>query len=343
MGRLLAAGERASIFNVRFTLRDEAEVKALESAEHVFGWIEAHRTPEERAAVMVAVVFPAILSDMLHCLYEALETSRKAKLNVSYMLLRKPIQESLYVLEAVIVDRAGFAQKLTEDPLKLGSQRAGGYEAHRKNIENVLNVVGNDGRFDAGYLAQLRYDKSVEDSFDGICNKAIHLFTSRGAIATEKMNINFIFSDWESKGTQWAHLYSRLPYLLAYTYEIVEYVCAGIAPTSPEYLDEIRRRIAAHAILWGGTNEDSYRDQRLEAFITKHREWLTRHCVERGFRVPTENDLVRLIAEGALPGETRWALWRRMRLFQIGAEASGSAGISWLSKLQRMFGIRPFI
>jgi quinol monooxygenase YgiN len=202
---------------------------------------------------MVAVVFPAILSDMLHCVYEVLETSRKAKLNVSYMLLRKPIQENLYVLEAVIADRAGFARKLTEDPIQLWSQGAGEREAHTINIATVLKVIGDDGRFDAGYLAQLRYDKSTEDGFDGICNKAIHLFTSHPAIATEKLNINFIFSDWESKETQWAYIYSRLPYLLAYAYQIVEYVCAGISPTAPEYLDEVQRRIAAHAILWGQT------------------------------------------------------------------------------------------
>jgi hypothetical protein len=149
--RLLASGERASIFNVRFTVRDEAELKAIESAEDIFDWLERYRSPEERAAVLVATMFPAVLSDMLHCVYETLETSRKAKLNVSYALLRKPIQESLYLLEAVVADRAGFAKKLTEDPLKLWSQGAGGREAHTKNIATVLETMGDDGRFDAAY------------------------------------------------------------------------------------------------------------------------------------------------------------------------------------------------
>jgi hypothetical protein len=289
------------------------------------------------------MVFPAILSDLLHCVYEALETSRKAKLHVSYMLLRKPIQENLYVLEAVIADRAGFARKLTEDPIQLWSQGAGGRDAHTRNIATVLTAIGDDGRFDAGFLAQLRYDKSTEDGFDGICNKAIHLFTSHQAIATEKMNINFIFSDWESKESQWAYIYSRLPYVLAYAYQIVEYVCAGISPTWPEYLDEIQRRIAAHAILWGQPLDEPYREPRLETFIAKNRQWLDSHCVKAGFHAPNELGLVRMITTGAMPGESRWALWRRMRRFQIAAEGSGSAGLSRLSTIQKILGLRPLI
>jgi hypothetical protein len=171
-------------------------------------------------------------------------------------------------------------------------------------------------------LAQLRYDKSAEDGFDGICNKAIHLFTSHRAIATEKMNINFIFSDWGSKETQWAYIYSRLPHVLTYAYQLVEYICAGISPTAPEYLDEIQRRIAAHTILWGHSLEESYREPRLETFFVKSKEWLDTHCAKAGFRTPNDHDLVRMIATGAMPGESRWALWRRMRRFQIGAEAS---------------------
>lgn len=75
---------------------------------------------------------------MLHYIYETPETSRKAKLNVSYSLLRKPIQESLYVLEAVSVDRGEFSRKLSEDPLKLYSQGAGGRAVRALLINTAL-------------------------------------------------------------------------------------------------------------------------------------------------------------------------------------------------------------
>jgi len=343
MARLLVSGERASIFTVPFTLKNEDEAEALEKADDIFDWIEQYRSPQEKAAVLATHSFPAVLSDMLHFIYEALETSRKAKLIVSYTLLRKPIQESLYVLEAVSMDREEFSQKLSEDPLKLWSQGAGGRDAHVKNIATVLNALGGDGQFNADYLAQLRYDKSADDGFDGICNKALHLFTGHKAIATEKMNINFVFSNWDSKETQWAFLYSRLPYVLAYTCQIVEHICSDIRKTVPEYLDEIQRRTAAFAILWGPTIDDDYHTPHLETFVAKNRLWLDLHCQKLGFRIPTENDLIQMIATGKMPGESRWTRWRRTRQFQIRAEASESADVSKLSKAQLMLGLRPII
>src|SRR5581483_9746508 len=293
LGQLLAAGERAGAFHVKFQLRED-EVEAFNRAEDVFQWLDRYRTPEERAAVLATTMFPAILSDMLHCIYEALETSRKAKLNVSYMLLRKPIQESLYVLEAVIADRSDFAKKLTENPTKLWSQGVGGRDAHRSNIAKVLQVIGDNGRFNADYLAQLRYDKSAEDGFDGICNNATHLFTNHKAIETEPMNINFIFSNWDSKESQWSFLYTRLPYILSYAYRIVETICADISPTYPAYLEELERRLSAHVLLWGATLDGTYASGPLLIFVLKHREWLFEHCRSNGYRIPEFKDLVRM-------------------------------------------------
>lgn len=338
MAHMLAAGERAGAFQVALELR-EGEAEALSQADDVFQWLDQHRTPEERANVLVATMFPAILSDLLHCIYEALESSRKAKLCISYMLLRKPIQESLYVLEAVIANRADFAKKLTESPTKLWSQGVGGRYAHRNNITKVLQTVGDQERFSADYLAQLRYDKSAEDGFDGICNKAMHLFTSHKAIETEPMNINFIFSNWESKESQWSFLYTRLPYVLAYAYRIVETVAANISPTLPAYLEELERRLAAHVVLWGLTFDETYASAPLLTFVLKYRVWLFEHCKAHGYRTPKFRDLVRMRETGAFPGESRWSVSRRLRYFQETAEASGSAAATLRTRLLRALGL----
>lgn len=337
IGHMLAAGQRSGTFHVKFQLRED-ELNAFNEAEDVFQWLDRYRTSEERAGVLVATMFPAILSDMLHCIYEALETSRKAKLTISYMLLRKPIQESLYVLEAVIADRNDFAKKLNESPTKLWSQGVGGREAHRNNIAKVLRAIGDNGRFSSDYLAQLRYDKSADDGFDGICNKAMHLFTSHKAIETEPMNINFIFSNWDSKESQWSFLYSRLPYVLVYAYRIVETVCAGISPTYPKYLEELERRLAAHVLLWGATLDETYASGPLLIFVFKQREWLFKHCRVNGYRVPEFKDLIRMRETGAFPGESRLSVWQRKRHFQEAAEVSGSAAPTWQTRLLRVLG-----
>jgi hypothetical protein len=200
MVQLLISGQQARAFQARFELHSETEQAAFKA--DIFEWLDKYRGIEDRAAVLVATVFPGVLGDMLHCFYEALETSRKAKLTLSYMLLRKPLQESLFVLETVVADRSGFASKFSSDPLKLSSQGVGGVAVHTRNIEKVLEALGETHRFDAKYIAQLRYDKSASDGFDGICNKAMHLFTSHKAIQTEPLNINFIFADWEDTETQ---------------------------------------------------------------------------------------------------------------------------------------------
>jgi hypothetical protein len=323
MTNLLVSGQRARVFFVEFELRDEADLAAFEA--DVFEWLDNHRGIEERAALLVTTVFPAVLGDMLHCLYEALETSRKGKLAISFMLLRKPLQESLFVLETAIADRAAFANRLSYDQIKLWSQGAGGKEVHIRNIQSVLEALGEIERFDASYLAQLRYDKDANDGFDGICNTAMHLFTGHKAIRTEPLNINFIFSDLPAMMTQWSYIYSRLPYLLVYMHRIVEYICVGIAPTGPEYISDMERRISALVLLWSETLDVPYAEPHLDKFTARTREWLHQHCVEAGFRSPNRKDLIRMGKNGAYPGESSFNVRRRYRQFMREAERSGSS------------------
>lgn len=301
MAQVIESGEAARAFDSTFEFRDEKDQEAFEAADTVFSWLELTHRDDEREAFLVTVVLPAVLSDMLHCFYEALETSRKGKLNITYMLIRKPLQESLFLLETVIADQTDFTAKLSTNPIKLHSQLAGGLEVHTKRIAKVLDAIKQNHRFDAAYLAQLRYDKSAQDGFDGICNKAMHLFTSHKAIATEPFNINFVFSGKESKLTQWSYLYSRLPYLLVYMHCVVEHICANIAPTEPSYLHNIERRISAMVLLWWRTLEPSYKNQSLESFVEATNDWLNEHCRALGHQLPSDADLKRMAETGANP------------------------------------------
>lgn len=323
MTQLLVSGRKASAFTVTVTFRDDADRKAFEEGD-IFDWLEASRRVDERVAILVTTVFPAVLGDMLHCFYEALETSRKGKLGVSFMLIRKPLQESLFLLESMVADRKYFADRLTSAPLELGSQKAGGVEAHTKRIQQVLGMLGESQRFDAKYLARLRYDKEASDGFDGICNKAIHLCTGHKAIQTEPLNINFIFSGLDAMLTQWSYLYSRLPYLLFYMHRVVEHICAEVAPTDPEYLRYCDRKLSALVLLWGATLEPPYLEPHLRIFILATRDWLFNHCTDAGYRQPSRPDLVRMAETGAFPGEARRTTKSRIKKFIRDAETSGA-------------------
>ena len=324
MTQALVSGEKCSVFRTTFKFRDDADHAAFEKADDVFVWLEQSRRVDERAALLVTTAFPAVLSDILHCFYEALETSRKAKLTISFMLVSKPLQESLYLLESVIADRSDFAEKLTFDPVKLWSQTGGGVEVHAKRIQKVIDALGEGDRFNAEYIAQLRYDKKAQDGFDGICNKAMHLFTNHDAIRTEPLNINFIFSGMDAKLTQWSYLYSRLPYLLAYMYCIVEHVYASIIPTDPVYLQDMDRRISALVLLWWETIEPPYKEPHLEKFVLTTRYRLFEHCREAGYRLPNRLDLETMADTGAFPDEPQAKVAERNLRYSQAAEVSGS-------------------
>ena len=279
---LLRSGEEAGIFSQKFAFSDEVDRQQFEAADDVFTWFENTGRTAERSEVLKRIVFPALLSDFLHFIYEALESSRKAKLNVAYALIRKPIQENLFLLEVIAADPDGFARYLIENPLKLRAGRAGGLGVHAARIAVVLKAIGEEDRFDAKYLAQLRYDKN-EDGFDGICNHAVHLFTEHEAIRTEPLNINFIFSGSDEKVTQWYYLYSRLPYILFYARRLVEHVCATFAVTDQAYLANVERRLMAATLLWAPNIEPTYCHPAIDKFVEATRLRLTQEYVEAGY------------------------------------------------------------
>lgn len=263
LANTLVSGEKQDIFKYEFSL-EEKIANNLENDEDIFLFLQENKLDEHRNKVLKTIILPAVLSDILHCIYEALISSKKGKLNISYMLIRKPIQESLYLLESMIIDEIEFGKCMSENPLKLRPSNAGGIEGHKKRINIVIDKLGLSNLFSASYLANLRYNKRSEDNFDGICNHAMHLFTEHDAIKTDKLNINFIFSDYDSKLTQWAYLYSKLLYVLLYLYYVVEYLMKEICPTEKWYIEEMELRIFAHFILWfEDLNEVYYSDELL--------------------------------------------------------------------------------
>ena len=216
---LIRSAEKHGSFKHGLDFRDEADL--LE-------WLARRSQDDERATFLRRTIFPALLTDFLQFLYGALGNSRAGSLNVTYALLRKPLQENLFLLETIAADIDEFVRYFTENPLRLDSQKAGGTEAHAKRIDKVIVTLREEDRFDAAYMAQLRYDKKADDGFDGTCNLAMHLFTGHHAISTPPLNINFIFSGLGEKLTQWHYLYSRLPYLLFYVRRLVEHIYASL-------------------------------------------------------------------------------------------------------------------
>lgn len=298
LAELVASGHKEKIFTAQIKLANLNQEDSLNRLGDIFLWLETEELFEQRAVVLKTVVLPAVIKDMLDCIYEGLMASRKSKLNITFMLIRKPIQESLYLLESMVLDE--FTDYMVNDPLKLRQKNAGGIDNHSRRINIVLERLQKLQYFDPVYIAKLRYDKTSHDSFDGVCNHAMHLFTEHKAIKTSKLHINFIFSGNREKNTQYKYLYSRFPYLMYYTYCLIEHLIASICLTRQEYLDDIFRRISASILLWGTDLDDDYCSKELQSFISMVEITLQKHCAIQF----TSKDLVRMSKNGAYPGET---------------------------------------
>ncbi|WDE00342.1 hypothetical protein [Thalassomonas actiniarum] len=296
---LLRSGEKNKIFHQQINFLSEEDKKLLEQSNDIFEWFELTGRKLEYVETLRRTVFQALLSDFLHFIYESLSCSRKEKLTVAYALLRKPIQENLLLLEIMAIDINDFSNKLTENPLALRAKNYGGIEGHTKRIQSVLKVLGEEERFNADYLAQLRYQKS-EDGFDGICNKSMHLFTEHKKIKTENMNINQIFSGSESKQTQWHFLYSRLPYLIFYARRLIEHICGTFSKTDPSYLNNIEYRVMAATILWYPNVEDRYKNDNLDKFVDSTVNKLEKTFLDAGKNKPSKKDILRVKDSGVI-------------------------------------------
>ncbi|MDD5308619.1 MAG: hypothetical protein PHU25_14975 [Deltaproteobacteria bacterium] len=337
MLHLLNGGFCNNSFCMLVDLSEEDQPPQFETNEDLFSWLDTPGHHQTRAEILRCTVFPAVLGDFLHFVYEALRCSQKTKLTVAIALLRKPLQDSLGLLETIFVDLLGFASKMVEKPADLNVKRSGGKpDEHVRRIGAVLDVLDEQRRFDAEFLAQVRYSRGAEDSFAGSFDKALHLFTSNKNIETEKLNLNFIFSGPDAWHTQRSYIYSRLPYVLCYARLLVEAVFSTIDNgTDPVYLDDIERRISAATMLWSETIVDPYRCSQLDAHVQETWSRLMRDCQSAGFRTPTRSDLLRMSASGAWPGELWIDVKRRLLRYRVSVMLSKVAqqrASSWVRR-----------
>jgi len=300
----MISGRQKGTFLHQVRLESEGDREQLEAAADVLEWLEVTGRSNELSKVLRTLIFPAVLSDFLSFIYEALDASGKGKLAVCYSLLRKPLQEALFFFERMLIDLDEFVELITRSPEKLYSQSVGSLRSHAERINNVLELLQETNRFDADYIVQLRYDKQTSDGFDGICNKATSFSTGSASIRTEPMNIDFIFSGKEENLAQWNYLYTRLPYLLTYARLVIGRLCSAFSSVSAEYLSDMERRVSARILIWAGSIQEEYLHPSLAKFVEATTLRLAAQCEEGGHKDLSNRALLRMRLTGALPGES---------------------------------------
>lgn len=91
MTQIIVSGEKSEAFITEIKLSEE-EIDLISDEENIIDWLKKNDRIHDKNQIILSTVLPAILSDMMHCIYEALSSASKGKMSVAYMLIRKPIR-----------------------------------------------------------------------------------------------------------------------------------------------------------------------------------------------------------------------------------------------------------
>lgn len=247
----LKSGEKADIFSHRW-IPEEGEALPPEglSGEELIEWLEGNGQKDMVYVLYYKQICAAILSDMLHFIYEALSCSAKGKLTVAYALLRKPLKENLFYLEWLLAEPGEMLAAFDGENLRARSvDKAFDPSKKVEVISKALQETEHGHWIDAQFIYDLRYNKEFSAGMEPLFQKANHLVTSFRFMETERSNFNFVFSDEYSWQSQWEGIYSFLPILLFHAVQIVESLITNFA-TRQSGIDFTSLRTTIGMMFW---------------------------------------------------------------------------------------------
>lgn len=255
LAHIVVEGEKRRIFEVPITFKSQIDANEFRSlsGEQLWDWLENNGYESVNIELSYKQIIVALLSDFCQFIYEALKCSEKGKLVVTYTLLRKPLKDNLFYLEWLLADPKEFLQKfLKEGPSSIALSMANTI-SKEKRLEIIKLAISKTHEPDwvsADFIYDLRYNKGVEYSFEGVWNQAAHLVTTVKHYATEEKNFNFVFSNKDDRLDQWEHIYSLLPLLLYHTILIIEALVDTIVVRDDTEMEWARIRRTVGFQLW---------------------------------------------------------------------------------------------
>jgi len=213
------------IFTQDVKFRNKKHLKEFENDNgefDIYNWLKANNYDVELYLLINKQVIQALIYDFITHISQVLHNILEGNLSIAYILLRKPIKETLTLFESIIVDPFKFNLIFTTNNPKNYNPNRISKEIKLSNIEKVISLTNFKELYSLEMLYDLRFNKGFNASYDKLWNKAIHLITDYTHIETEKMNINFVFSNKDDKYDQLAHIFSTLPPILFYSVEVIK-------------------------------------------------------------------------------------------------------------------------
>ena len=295
----IISGEPSGIFNVSFKPRLEMEIKEFENldGEEIWDWLLENNYKDILREMIYRQSCLALISDFCHFVITALECSAQERLTTAFALLRKPFTENLFFLEWLLTDRDSYLNTILEgDPEKLYIHCvAPNPESKKRIIDKAIQNTEVPNRFNTEYIYDLRYNKQSEHGFQRFWQKATHLITKYKHLRTEPQNINMIFLEKGLHEDHWEFLYSSLPVLLEYAFEVGLSIISNFTEFEKDTLDRLRMRIYSGAVLWDRFHNPEGGDEGLNALIEDLNQRFTEECLRCGSSSEiSESTLIRI-------------------------------------------------
>lgn len=313
LGGLVIELERVGSLSVTVDVsEDEGEEMAGLQGEDLWEWLSRTNRQDIIEDLTYRQLAAAVIADASHFLCESLLASGKGKMTVAYSLLRKPLKESLLLLEWLVADPGDFLSRFNGESVDGYVLNRLGKADRKRIMQRASELVDLPGVGD-DFQWVVRYAKEYPNSLETMWTKATHLVTTVQASGTEPGNLNFVFSSESAVEEQWEHYYSIVPLVLYYFVAVAEQVVDRFV----EWDEEARstkvflRQMAFFRWLESTSGSDELRESAAGSF--KELSELSFPCLSCGAPVsvpPTEIDRFWLRAEMRCPRCARsYDLW----------------------------------
>jgi len=228
---VVSQGEEKDLFWVKVPARNENEaisLQALGPGDDIIEWLRTHGRAEESLQVFERVIVHGLLADMCQFLFEAIECAAKGKMGVAFALLRKPFRDQLFILEWLLVEREGFLSQFENGPKALDLYRLLKEKKDwtRSIVERAMAKSHSSAIGEHEFLWEMRFEKSVHWTLDGLWNQALHLVTTDKNYSTEPGNLNFAFIQEEDRDDLRERFYRHVPFVLVHMCGVVRSIIA---------------------------------------------------------------------------------------------------------------------
>jgi len=195
MAGLLVEMSETNASVVSFKIEEKDKEIDLSEVVDIFDYLEKSGRPEVAKRATLNHINLALFSDMLHFIYESLIALEKRKFSVALSLLRKPFKEGLILVTWMCAAEDEFYDNLKNDPAKTFDQAEISREKKIELLQAAKERCDGADFIDPTMIHDLLYDRKNEFGLAPLFDKATHLVTRNKHIATEKLNINFIFKN----------------------------------------------------------------------------------------------------------------------------------------------------